>query len=61
MKRKEAFILALTIFLTVIAWVVSDIIHARDKEHAKLDITVPSEKAYNIDESIFTILESRSE
>jgi hypothetical protein len=61
MKRKEVFILALTIFLTVIAWVVSDIVHARDIEHAKLDISVPTEKAYNIDESIFTILEPRTE
>lgn len=61
MKRKELFIIALTVFLTVIAWVVSDIIHARDQEHTKLDIKVPSEKAYNIDENIFRILESRIE
>lgn len=61
MNRKELFILSVTIFLTVIAWVVSDILHARAQEQSKLDISVPSTKEYKIDEKIFTILGSRVE
>ena len=61
MNRKELFIVAVTIFLTVIAWVVSDIFHAQAKERSKFETTVPSAQQYNVDENIFTILESRTE
>ncbi len=61
MNRREIFILSITIFLTVIAWGVSDILHAQSQEHAKLNLSVPTTKEYNIDESIFTILNSRTE
>lgn len=61
MNRKELFILSVTIFLTVLAWVVSDILHAQASEHNKLDVSVPSAKEYHIDENIFTILGSRAE
>lgn len=61
MNRKELFILSITIFLTVITWVVSDIIHARAQQHSKLDMSVPSTKEYHIDENVFTILKARVE
>ncbi len=60
MNRKELFVLSLTIFLTVVIWVVSDIVHARAREHAKLDMSVPSTKEYHIDKNIFTILQNRA-
>lgn len=62
MNRKELFILSVTIFLTVLAWVASDILHARAQEHAKLNMSsVPSTKEYHLDENIFTILKARVE
>lgn len=61
MNRKELFILSVTIFLTVVIWVVSDILHARAQEHAKLNMSVPSTKEYHLDENIFTILKARVE
>ncbi len=61
MNRKELFILSVTIFLTIVAWVVSDIIHAQARQHAKVDMTIPSTKEYHIDQNIFTILETRTE
>lgn len=61
MNRKELFIISLTVFFTVIAWVVSDIFHAQARERSKFDTTVPSTEQSSIDQNVFTILESRVE
>lgn len=60
MNNKDIFILSLTIFLTVIAWTVADIIHTTTRE---LDVEVKSLqqiRSYQLDKSIFDIIESKN-
>ncbi len=60
MNNKDTFILSLTIFLTVIAWTVADIIHTTTRE---LDVEVKSLqqiRSYQLDKSIFDIIESKN-
>ncbi len=60
MNNKDTFILSLTIFLTVIAWTIADIIHTTTRE---LDVGVKSLqqiRSYQLDKSIFDIIESKN-
>ncbi len=60
MNNKDTFILSLTIFLTVIAWTIADIIHTTTRE---LDVEVKSLqqiRSYQLDKSIFDIIESKN-
>ncbi len=59
MNKKELFILSITVFLTVIAWTVADILHTTTRE---LDTEVKSLqkiRSYQLDKSIFDIIESK--
>ncbi len=59
MNKKELFILSITVFLTVIAWTVADILHTATRE---LDTEVKSLqkiRSYQLDKSIFDIIESK--
>ena len=60
MNNKDTFILSLTIFLTVIAWTIADIIHTTTRE---LDVEVKSLqqiRSYQLDKSIFDIIKSKN-
>ncbi len=59
MNRRELFILSITIFLTVAAWVTADILHSKAQEHLKNTVQLPSAKKYDLDENVFTLLELR--
>jgi hypothetical protein len=61
MKKKEILVLSISVFLTVIAWLVADIIHASTKERVETEIALPNIKNYVLDESIIQILESKQE
>lgn len=60
MKKKEFFILSVTIFLTVIAWLIADVIHAGAEEKLKDKIIIPVTKTYVIDEKLLEILELKN-
>lgn len=59
MKKKEIFILSLTIFLTVIAWSIAEIFHAATKEEDQELKSLQIIKSYTLDKNIFDIIESK--
>ena len=61
MNRKETLVISITIFLTVIAWVTADVLHAKAQEQIKNKVVLPSIKKYNIDQNVFTILQAHTE
>lgn len=59
MRKKDILIISITIFLTVIAWTIAEIIHTSS---SKEDLTVKSfqhTKTVQLDKSIFDIIESK--
>lgn len=60
MKQKEFFLIALTVFLTVVAWIVADIHHIMTTsqiiDKAKLDM---ASITVDIDESVLKKLEEK--
>ena len=61
MSKKEILILSVSIFLTVIAWLIADIIHASTRERIEEEVTLPNIENYTIDRKIIEILESKTE
>ncbi len=61
MNKKEVFVLSISVFLTVIAWLIADIIHASTREKAETEISAPVTENYTIDQKIIQILESKTE
>lgn len=61
MTKKEVLVISISIFLTVIAWLVADIIHASTREKAQAEINLPTFKNYAIDQKILEILERKVE
>ncbi len=61
MSKKEVLILSISIFLTVIAWLIADIIHASTRERIEEKVTLPNIENYTIDRKIIEILESKTE
>lgn len=62
MKRKEFLVFSIMIFLTVIAWVVLNIISSRTEEHIKdTSVQIPAARKFDLDENVFTLLEARQE
>lgn len=59
MNRKELYILSLGVFLTIIAWLVADILHTAttEKVKAKYDISKPIK--YQIDVKVFEKLKTK--
>lgn len=61
MKNKEAFIISLTLFLTVIAWIAIDIYHVANTPKIKpIDTQYTNPINITIDQSLFQILEEKS-
>ncbi len=61
MNKKELLIISITVFLTVVAWLIADIIHVSAEEKIKSDISIPQMRIYHIDKDIFEILETKKE
>jgi hypothetical protein len=59
MNRKEFFFISLCIFLTVVAWLVSDIIHATAQEHRKSYPAIPTVKELQINEGVLDQLNAK--
>lgn len=60
MKQKEFFIISLTIFLTVVAWMIADIYHAAKMKRIKT--TTPEINKtinVNLNREIFQILQEK--
>lgn len=61
MNKKEVLILSVSVFLTVIAWLIADIIHASTRKIVEKEITLPNIETYKIDRKVIEILESKTE
>lgn len=60
MKNKEIFIISLTVFLTVIAWIALDIYHIVNNPDTKgMDKKYTEPISVSIDQTIFTTLEEK--
>ena len=60
MKQKEFLIISITIFLTIVAWIVADIYHISSTEKIKLNDTAIVEPIHiSIDTGIFDILKNK--
>ncbi len=59
MNKKEIFILSLTIFLTVIAWTIAEIIHASTKDYNQELKSLQVIRSYKLEKNIFDIIESK--
>lgn len=61
MNKKELLVISITVFLTVVAWLIADIIHVSAEEKIKSGINIPQMRIYHIDKEVFTILETKKE
>lgn len=59
MNRKELFYISLTIFLTIIAWLIVDIYHAATEEKIKNKIEFPVIENYQIKPEVIENIQSR--
>lgn len=59
MNKKELFILSLTIFLTIIAWTISEIIHTSTRNDDQELKSFQIIKSFKLDKDIFDIIESK--
>ncbi len=57
MNKKEFLVISVTIFLTVIAWTVAEIIHINSKSQNNFVIGNANVKSFKIDEKIFPTIE----
>jgi hypothetical protein len=61
MNKKEVLLLSISVFLTVIAWLVADIYHAATEEKIKSKIELPNISNYVIDVDVFNTLDKKGE
>jgi hypothetical protein len=60
MNQKEILLISLTIFLTVIAWIIADLAHIANTKQIKItNPQVATKIETTIDTSIFTILKNK--
>lgn len=60
MNKKEIFLLSLTIFCTIIAWIIADIYHIKNTQQVKLkNRDLPKKIDFFLDENIFKILKEK--
>ena len=60
MNKKEVLIIAITIFLTVIAWSVAEIIHINSRSSEKSIIGNIDVKSFKISKEIFQVIENKN-
>lgn len=61
MNKKELLVISITIFLTIVAWLIADIVHVSAEEKIKSGLNIPPTRIYHIDKEVFNILESKKE
>lgn len=61
MKKKEYLVLSITVFLTVLAWLIADVYHAATEEKLKNRANLPNIRNYQIDNGILEILRQKQE
>ncbi|OGK31509.1 hypothetical protein A3F29_04155 [Candidatus Roizmanbacteria bacterium RIFCSPHIGHO2_12_FULL_33_9] len=59
MKKKETLIISVTIFLTVIAWTLAEIIHTSSKRINNEVKSLQEIKTFRLNKSIFDIIETK--
>jgi diketogulonate reductase-like aldo/keto reductase len=60
MNRKEILIISITIFLTVIAWSIAEIIHINSSKKTENVLGNINVKSFKIDKKIFPTLEIKN-
>jgi len=58
MKKKEFFLISLTLFVLVIVWMIADIYHELNKKKLEF-VNLPEIKDYKLDEKVFQILSDK--
>lgn len=61
MNRKELLLLSAGVFLTVIAWLVADLIHASTQEKVKINMEIPTLKRYQINKDLLKTLKDKTD
>lgn len=61
MNRKELLLLSIGVFLTVVAWLVADIIHASSQEKVKINMEIPTLKKYQINKNLLNTLKEKAD
>lgn len=61
MKRKELLILAVAVFMTIVAWVTIEVYKVQNSQIIEEEIQLPEVKRYNIDTAIIEKLKNRTE
>lgn len=59
MKGKELLILSITVFLTIVAWMVIDIFHIQTKINEQIHIKPVQVPNYQMDKTIIGILKEK--
>lgn len=61
MKQKEFLILAIGIFLTIVAWVVIEVYKVQNTQIIEEEIELPTVKRYDIDTSVIDKLQQKQQ
>ncbi len=61
MNKKEILLLSIGVFLTVVAWLITDIYHASTEDKIKSKISLPQVYRYKINKDILETLKNRTE
>lgn len=59
MRQRELIIISVTIFLTVVAWIIADLVHIFSTQQIKVDTSLQQELKVSVDTTIFDTLRSR--
>lgn len=60
MNQKELLFISVGVFLTIIAWIIIDVYHVKNRENTPYEMTRVERVRFQIDENIFKILEERN-
>lgn len=61
MKQKEIFIITITVFLTIVTWIIADVHHTANTEKVKIDETAKAVPLNaTIDQNVFQILSEKN-
>lgn len=61
MNKKELLLISVGIFLTVVAWLISDIYHAAFTEKIKTRVDLPTLQRYDIDTTVLQTLQEKKQ
>ncbi len=61
MNQKELLTISVGIFLTIVAWMIIDLYHAKTSQSVESAVGPVSVPTYNINTKIFKVLEGKTE